>query len=102
MKNYTIIAGLNDKDTKTQRIATRTAEQIIASIILKYADGATLTRCKGIYKHANGQTVFENSIKCEISGINKENAEQIASEVKTALNQECIYFSITAAEIDFI
>lgn len=102
MKNYTIIAGLNDKDTRTQIIETDTAEAIIAEIILKYADGATLTRCKGIYKHQDGQTVFENSIKCEISGIDKENAERIAAEVKNALNQESVYFGIAAADVAFI
>lgn len=102
MKHFTIIAGLNDQQTKTQIIDTDTAENIIANIILDHADGATLTRCKGIYKHANGVIVFENSIKCEISGITKENALRITERIKTALNQECIYFSITAAEIDFI
>ena len=102
MKNYTIIAGLNDKDTRTQIIDTDAAERIIAEIILKYADGGTLTRCKGIYKHQDGRTVFENSIKCEISGINEPTAERIAAEVKNALNQESVYFSITAAQVDFI
>lgn len=102
MKSYTITTGLNDKYTKTQIIDTDTAENIVASIILKYAEGATLTRCKGIYTHANGATVFENSIKSEISGITTETAQRIASEIKSALNQESIYFAVINAEIDFI
>ena len=102
MKNFTIITGLNDKDTKTQLIDTDTAEIIITTIILKHADGATLTRCKGIYKHADGATVIENSIKSEISGINRETAERIASDIKDALHQESIYFSVNDIEVNFI
>ncbi len=102
MKTFTIIAGLNDKETKTQLISTTQAEKRIAGIILSYTGGATLTRCKGIYTHENGATVFENSIKAEISEITVETAQRIASEKKTALNQESVYFSVTDAEIDFI
>lgn len=102
MKSYTIITGLNDKATKAQIISTAQAEKRIAAIILTYTGGATLTRCKGIYTHANGATVFENSIKAEISGITTETAQRIASEIKSALNQESIYFSVINAEIDFI
>lgn len=102
MKTFTIIAGLNDKETKTQIINTAQAEKRIAGIILTYTGGATLTRCKGIYTHENAATVFENSIKAEISGITVETAQRIASEIKTALNQESVYFSVTDAEIDFI
>lgn len=102
MKNFTIITGLNDKDTKTQLIDTDTAEIIITNIILQYADGATLTRCKGIYKHQDGATVIENSIKSEISGINQETAERIASDIKKELHQESIYFAVNDIELNFI
>ena len=102
MKTFTIIAGLNDKDTKKQIISTAQAEKRIAAIILNYTGGATLTRCKGIYTHDNGATVFENSIKAEISGITTETAQRIASEIKNALNQESIYFAVSNAQVDFI
>lgn len=102
MKNFTIIAGLNDKHTKTQIISTTQAEKRIAGIILSYTGGATLTRCKGIYTHDNGATVYENSIKAELSGISTETALKIARDIKQALNQESVYFSVTDAEIDFI
>lgn len=102
MKNYIIICGLNDKDTRKQEITTEQATQALAGIVLKYAGGATLTECKGIYKHEDGGIVFETSIKIEISGITKENAERIASEAKTALNQESIFFQTLEAQVDFI
>lgn len=102
MKNFTIISGLNDKDTKTQLISTTQAEELIAGIILQYTGGATLTRCKGIYTHDNGATVYEESIKAELSGIDTETALKIARDIKAVLNQESIYFKVTEAEIDFI
>lgn len=102
MFNYVIIAGLNDKDSKQQEITTDAARAIIAGIVLKYAGGATLTDCRGIYTHEDGQIVFETSIKIEVGGIDEENALQIAADVKTALNQESIYFSKFAASVDFI
>lgn len=83
MKNYIIICGLNDKDTRKQEITTEQAKTTLATIILDYADGATLTECNGIYKHEDGGIVFEKSIKIEISGISKENAEQTARRIKT-------------------
>lgn len=102
MKNYIIIVGLNDKDTRKQETSTEQATQALAAIVLKYTDGATLTECKGIYKHDDGGIVFETSIKIEISGITRENAERIASEAKIALNQESIYFQTLEAQVDFI
>lgn len=102
MKNYVIIVGLNDKDTRRQETPTERAKQIIAGIVLEYADGATLTECDGIYKHNDGGIVFEKSIKIEIAGISKENAERIASEAKKALNQESIYFAEFGADVRFI
>lgn len=102
MKNYILIIGLNDKDTRKQETSTEQATQALAGIVLKYTDGATLTECKGIYKHEDGGIVFETSIKIELSGITKENAERIASEAKMALNQESIYFQTLEAQVDFI
>lgn len=83
MKNYIIICGLNDKNTRKQEITTEQAKTALAGIILDYADGATLTECNGIYKH-------------------KENAERIASRAKIALNQESIYFAEFASDVRFI
>ena len=93
MNNYIIIVGLNDKDTRRQETPTQAAKMALATIILKYADGATLTECDGIYKHADGQIIFEKSIKIEIAGITEPNARRIAEEAKKELNQESIYFS---------
>lgn len=102
MKNYIIICGLNDKNTRKQEITTERAKQALAGIVLEYADGATLTECDGIYKHEDGGIVFEKSIKIEISGISKENAERIASKAKKVLNQESIYFTGFSSDVRFI
>ena len=104
MKSYIIIAGLNDKETKKQEIETGAAREIIAGIILQYAEGATLTDCSGIYTHCDGSgaVVYENSIKAEISGISKRDALKIAGEIKAALNQESVYFAAYRAGVLFL
>ena len=102
MKNYCLIVGLNDKDTKRQEITTDEARALLAGIVLDYSDGATFTECAGIYKHADGSIVIEKSIKIEIAGITKENALHIAERAKIALNQEAIYFSEYRARVRFI
>lgn len=102
MQNFIIIVGLNDKDTRRQETPADIAKNTLAGIVLEYADGATLTECNGIYKHEDGGIVFEKSIKIEISGISKENAERIASKAKTALNQESIYFAEFSSDVRFI
>lgn len=92
MKTFTIICGLNDKDTRKQEITTKEAQRRLASIVLDFADGATLTECNGIYRHNDGGIVFEKSIKIEIAGISKKAALTIARQAKAALNQESIYY----------
>lgn len=102
MKNYCLIVGLNDKDSKKQEITTDAARALLAGIVLDYSDGATFTECAGIYKHADGSIVIEKSIKIEIAGIAKENALHIAERAKIALNQEAIYYSEYEARVRFI
>ena len=51
MKNYVIICGLNDKNTRKQEITTEQAKTALAGIILDYADGATLTSRGGLRRN---------------------------------------------------
>lgn len=92
MKTFVIICGLNDKNTRKQEITTDNAKRRLAAIVLNFAAGATLTLCEGIYKHNDGGTVYEKSIKIEIAGISKKAALTIARQAKAALNQESIYY----------
>lgn len=46
MKKFTLYLGLNDKDTKTQKIGTLEAYKICNNILLNYTEGATVFEAK--------------------------------------------------------
>ena len=90
MDKYILYVGLNDKDTKTQKIDTLSAYNLTNNILLNYVEGATITQSKGIYKHNNGNIVIENTLVLELLFTDKTTVETIAKELKMALNQESI------------
>lgn len=61
----TLLVGLFDKDTKQQEISTDTAEQLIADYFTRHGRCCTLSRCTGVYRHNDGATVCEPSIRVE-------------------------------------
>ena len=61
----TLLVGLFDKDTKKQEILTETAEQLIAGYFTRHGRCCTLSRCTGVYRHNDGATVCEPSIRVE-------------------------------------
>lgn len=90
MDKYILYVGLNDKDTKTQKIDTLSAYNLTNNILLNYVEGATVTQSKGIYKHNNGNVVIENTLIIELLFTDKTTVETIAKDLKIALNQESI------------
>ena len=90
MDKYILYVGLNDKDTKTQKIDTLSAYNLTNNILLNYVEGATVTQSKGIYKHNNGNVVIENTLIIELLFTDKTTVETIAKELKMAWNQESI------------
>lgn len=91
---YILTIGLNDKDTKVQKISTIEAYKIIENTCQNVdIEGFTIYECKGFYTHENGEKVTENSLRVEIYYFGKDNKEQVKELVtilKVALNQESI------------
>lgn len=103
MLKFTVIAGLNDKDSKKQEITTAEAYSIIISWLQKNGvEGATFTECKGFYTHNDGTIVFENSIKIELLFITEKQARQIAEDIRIALNQESTVLEIINIDSELI
>lgn len=103
MLKFTIIAGLNDQHTKKQEITTNEAyNRIITALKNNDVEGATLTECKGLYIHQNGEAVFENSIKIELLFITEAIAKAICQELKITLNQEAVVLEVLNLDSDLI
>ena len=103
MLKFTIIVGLNDKDTKKQEITTEEAiNRIVKVLKLAEVEGATLTEAKGLYIHEDGTAIFENSIKIELLFITEETAKGICKLLKSVLNQEAVVLEITELNSNLI
>lgn len=99
---HTLYIGLNDKETKTQKIDTVEAYKIAENILINTCGGATIYNAMGIYRHENGETVIENSLRVEIWGCTDDQVMNAAMLLKTALNQETIGYQTETVISKFI
>ena len=91
IQKYILFVGLNDQDTKTQKIPTLAARDIVQNIILSNGlDGATISEALGIYKHESGQVVQESSLRIEVLFATEKQILKICQQIKQALNQESV------------
>lgn len=90
IKKVILYIGLNDKDRKMQIIDTVEAYKIVTNIITKFAGGGTIYNATGIYTHADGTIVIENTLRVEIIGVDDCTIKDVVDHCKIALNQESI------------
>lgn len=90
MKKITLYVGLNDKDTKQQKIETVEAFKIVSNLVTVFADGGTIYNATGIYKHESGEIVIENTLRVELIEIAETALEELVKALKAVLNQESI------------
>ena len=90
MKKITLYVGLNDKDTKQQKIETMEAFKIVSNLVTVFADGGTIYNATGIYKHESGEIVIENTLRVELIEIAETALEELIKALKAVLNQESI------------
>ena len=104
----TFFIGLNDKDTKQQRISTDDARRLLCKCIVKYFEfGGTLSDCYGVYRHCDGSNVIvlESSFKVEILFFDNDfetRCSRFAAVVKRAFNQESILQTVCNLDASFI
>lgn len=94
MEKFILYVGLNDKDTKVQKINTLEAYKIVNNIVMQYTNGATIYEANGIYKHNDGTIVIEKTLRIELMFINREIVNKIIDILKRVLNQESIVLQI--------
>ena len=87
---FTLYLGLNDKETKSQKIATVEAYKIVENLLKADFDGATIFEATGLYKHENGTFVTEKSLRIEILFAQDSQIRELVSNLKKMFNQESI------------
>ena len=91
IEKYTLYVGLNDKDSKIQKVNTVEAYKIIENLLLNLnVEGATIFEAKGLYKHDSGEYVIENTLRIEIMFVEKPIIKQLVDSIKLILNQESV------------
>lgn len=93
MLRVTLSIGFNDQTSKKQEIATAEAIKIVAGILCRYVDGATIYSTTGVFRHGDGMQVTEEGIRVECFEPDKVALKAACMEIKAALNQEAIYWT---------
>lgn len=89
MKQYTILVGLNDKDTKTRIVNRNKAKETLMNI----CGDCTISDAVGHCTHENGQQVIEKSLRVEILFKELEDVIRYCEQIKKELNQESVALS---------
>ena len=101
-KKYILNVGLNDKDTKIQKIDSIEAYKIVENTLLNNGlDGYTIYQGKGLYKHTNGEITQENTLIIEILFADDKTINNIITILKQVLNQESILKQVQEITISF-
>lgn len=87
---FTLYLGLNDKDTKMQKIATIEAYKIVSNIIAKRFSGGTIFEADGIYRHEDGTVVIEKTLRIELLFAEDSAVKNFVDELKMIFNQESV------------
>lgn len=96
-----LFIGFNDQHTYKQEYSTDTMKNTTIDVLLsnKYSN-ATIERTLGAYKHFNGEIVKEQGCKVTIIQNDKDVTQLLncIEELKEALNQEAILYTIDTIE----
>lgn len=97
-KKYVLSIGLNDKDTKVQKVSTLEAYKMVENTLFNNnIESFTIYDAKGVYKHENGEITKENTLRVEIyafDGDIKRQVVEIINIIKVVLNQESVALEI--------
>lgn len=90
MEKFTLYLGLNDKDTKTQKINTLEAYKIVANLLAADFGGGTIYEARGIYKHDDGTIVTETTLRIELLFTTRGQVLDLIATLKKLFNQESV------------
>lgn len=94
MEKFTLYLGLNDKDTKTQKINTLEAYKIVTNLLAADFGGGTIYEARGIYKHDDGTIVTETTLRIEILFTTRGQVLDLIATLKKLFNQESVALQV--------
>ena len=101
MIKTTLYIGLNDKDTKKQKIPRDDAMAIIMGILNDHGImGMTFFDARGVWTYDDGETSEEETIMVEVLGFSV--SDMVIHTLKTKLNQESIGVSREEVKVVFV
>lgn len=102
MKKTTFYVGLNDKDSKFQKISTLEAYKVAQNILTTKVDGATIFEASGIFKHEDGSIVIEQTLRIELLNVSEQIINELIDTFKLVFNQESILVQNENVNIKFM
>lgn len=101
MIKTTLYVGLNDKDTKTQKIPRNDAKAIIMEALnARGIMGMTFYDARGVWTYDDGETDEEETVIVEVLGFPVP--DEVVPVLKKKLNQESIGVSRQEIEVKFL
>jgi hypothetical protein len=104
ISKFTLYLGLNDKDTKTQKVSTIEAYKIVSNMIAARFDGGTIFEALGIYRHSDESAaiVTETTLRIELLFADRANVLEFCKQLKVVFNQESIAIQYESIESELI
>lgn len=99
---FILSIGLFDKDTKKLEHDPADAQSLINNYVAQHFSGGTCYSADGVYRHNDGTTIREPSIRVELCYTERQNVIDFAMWAKKTLNQESIMLEEVKEDIDFI
>lgn len=90
IKKFTLYLGLNDKETKMQKISTVEAYKIVSNLVAKRFGGGTIFEAQGIYRHDDGVIVVETTLRIELLFADAKDVRAFVETLKEIFNQESV------------
>lgn len=89
LKKAVVCLGLNDKDSKTQKIETAAAAATLRGLLCSRFYGATVTACAGSIRTTTANR-NENSFAITLYFVTLEQVRDFAGELCRVFNQESV------------
>ncbi len=99
MLKFTFYLWLNDKNTKQPKFTTLEAWKLVMQLVSSYFGGWTVSEASGFYKHDDGTTVIENTLRIET--LTNRDTKDFVKDLKRIFNQESVMVEQSSPVVSF-